>query len=74
MKFNNLKPTYTQDCNQVNILITGIGSTTAISVVKGLRQQKEISTKIVGVDINHRNEIAGSRFCDIFYSFIFYPG
>lgn len=67
MKFNNSKSAYSQNSNQANILITGMGSTTAISVVKGLRQQQEVSTKIIGVDINHKNEIAGSKFCDVFY-------
>ncbi|AVH64255.1 carbamoyl phosphate synthase-like protein [Nostoc sp. 'Peltigera membranacea cyanobiont' N6] len=51
----------------INVLITGMGSTTAISVVKGLRQQKEIKLRIIGVDINNKNEIAGSYFCDAFY-------
>jgi carbamoyl-phosphate synthase large subunit len=52
----------------VSILITGMGSTTAISVIKGLRKQHEISIRIIGVDINAENTIAGSAFCDKFYT------
>lgn len=51
----------------VSVLVTGIGSTPAISVVKGLRQQNEIDVYIVGTDINNRYETAGSVFCDKFY-------
>jgi carbamoyl-phosphate synthase large subunit len=52
----------------VSVLITGMGSTTAISVAKGIRQQQEIPVRIVGADINQRREIAGPRFCDAFYT------
>lgn len=52
---------------RVNILITGMGSSTAISVLKGLRKQKEIDIKIIGTDINEKTHIAGSSFCDNFY-------
>jgi carbamoyl-phosphate synthase large subunit len=52
----------------VSILITGMGSTTAISVIKGLRKQHEISIRVIGVDINAENTIAGSTFCDKFYT------
>jgi carbamoyl-phosphate synthase large subunit len=62
-----LKADYCKDSSVINVLITGMGSTTAISVVKGLRQQKEIKLRIIGVDINNKNEIAGSSFCDTFY-------
>jgi carbamoyl-phosphate synthase large subunit len=62
-----LKADYCKDSSVINVLITGMGSTTAISVVKSLRQQKEIKVRIIGVDINNKNEIAGSYFCDIFY-------
>lgn len=51
----------------INILITGAGSTTAISVIKGLREQKEYITNIIGTDIYEKNNIAGSKFCDEFY-------
>ena len=52
----------------VTVLITGIGSTTAISVAKGLKRQTELDVRIVGTDINRRDEIAGSSFCDQFYT------
>jgi carbamoyl-phosphate synthase large subunit len=52
----------------VNILITGIGSTTAISVIKGFRKQNKFDLKIVGTDINEINRISGSSFCDRFYT------
>jgi len=51
----------------VNILITGIGSTTAISIIKGLKKQKKYAIRIIGVDIHRQNEIAGSSFCDSYY-------
>src|SRR5689334_17315104 len=44
-----------------------MGSTTAISVLKGLRRQSEIAVRIIGVDINQEKQIAGSSFCDRFY-------
>jgi carbamoyl-phosphate synthase large subunit len=50
------------------ILVTGVGSTTGISVVKSLRIQKDIKFKIIGADINLENTIAGSSFCDKFYT------
>jgi carbamoyl-phosphate synthase large subunit len=52
----------------VTVLITGLGSTTALSVVKGLRQYREFPIRIVGVDINPPAEIAGSAFVDAFYT------
>lgn len=51
----------------VNILVTGVGSTTAISVIKALKQKTEPKIKIIGTDINQKTEIAGSYFCDRFY-------
>lgn len=53
--------------NKINILVTGVGSTTAISVIKGLKRQKEFETTIIGTDIFSEHEIAGSRFCDDFF-------
>jgi carbamoyl-phosphate synthase large subunit len=50
-----------------NILITGVGSTTAISVIKGLRKQQEIPVRIIGTDIHDERQIAGSSFCDVFH-------
>lgn len=49
-----------------NVLVTAVGSTTAISVIKGLRQQTEFDVQIHGVDIYRENEIAGSHFCNTF--------
>ena len=51
----------------LNVLITGVGSTTALSVIKGLRQQNEFNVFIVGTDINEKEDIAGSKFCDKFF-------
>lgn len=51
----------------IRVLITGTGSTTAISVIKGLRQQNEYEVFIIGTDINNKYDIAGSKFCDKFY-------
>ncbi|MGD0995606.1 MAG: ATP-grasp domain-containing protein [Candidatus Bathyarchaeia archaeon] len=52
----------------LRVLITGAGSTTAISVMKGLRKQREFEVFIVGTDTNERTDIAGSNFCDKFYT------
>jgi len=49
------------------ILITSIGSTTGISVVKGLKKQNEFSILLVGTDINEYKLTAGSSWCDIFH-------
>lgn len=53
--------------NEVNILITGVGSTTAISVIKGLKKQNQFVTNIIGTDIFSEHEIAGSKLCDKFF-------
>ncbi|NLH39955.1 MAG: ATP-grasp domain-containing protein [Elusimicrobia bacterium] len=50
-----------------NILITGIGSTTAIGVIKALKKQNEFKVFIIGTDINEKENIAGSKFCDKFF-------
>lgn len=50
------------------VLVTAMGSNTAISVVKGLRRQSEIALRIVGTDMNRESEIAGSSFCDKLYT------
>jgi carbamoyl-phosphate synthase large subunit len=52
---------------KINVLVTGMGSTTAISVIKGLKKQKEYEVKIIGTDIHPEKDIAGSKFCDKFY-------
>jgi len=51
----------------INVLITGMGSTTAISALKGLRLQSEFDVRIIGIDINNGNQIAGASLCDKFY-------
>lgn len=51
----------------LGLLVTGVGSTTAQSVIKGVRRQREYDVHVVGVDINAAEEIAGSAFCDTFY-------
>jgi carbamoyl-phosphate synthase large subunit len=50
------------------VLVTGMGSTTAISVTKGLRKQSEVAVQIVGTDVVNGSEIAGSSFCNQFYT------
>jgi carbamoyl-phosphate synthase large subunit len=52
---------------KINILITGVGSTTAISVIKGLNKQKKYDVNIIGTDMYKENDIAGSAFCDKFF-------
>ncbi|RKX92672.1 MAG: hypothetical protein DRP84_09650 [Spirochaetes bacterium] len=49
------------------VLITGVGSTTALSVIKGLKKQDVFNVFIVGTDINEEKNIAGSKFCDKFF-------
>ena len=51
----------------INVLITGVGSTTAISVIKGLKKQTKYIIKIIGTDIFGEYNIAGSKFCDKFF-------
>jgi len=51
----------------VRVLITGVGSTTAVSAIKGLRKQGTFNTFVVGADLNDGNNIAGAAFCDNFY-------
>jgi len=53
--------------NNINVLITGVGSTTAISVIKGLKDQNGYKINIFGTDIFDENDIAGSKFCDKFF-------
>lgn len=49
------------------VLITGIGSTTAISVIKGLKSQNEFPLLIFGTDTNKKESIAGASFCDKYF-------
>ena len=53
--------------SKINVLITGVGSTTAISVIKGLKKQTKYEIKIIGTDIFQEDSIAGSKFCDKFF-------
>lgn len=53
--------------NKINVLITGVGSTTAISVIKGLNKQSNFKLNIIGTDIFGEDDIAGSKFCDKFF-------
>ncbi|MFL9482446.1 ATP-grasp domain-containing protein [Chitinophagaceae bacterium LWZ2-11] len=50
----------------MNILITSIGSNTAISVVKAIRGLPQ-PIKIIGTDTNTISECAGAHFVDLFY-------
>lgn len=52
----------------LNVLVTSVGSNTAICVIKGLRRQAEFRVYIVGTDINSREDIAGASFCDSFHT------
>jgi carbamoyl-phosphate synthase large subunit len=52
----------------LTVLITGVGSTPAVSVIKGLRQQNTFVVAIIGTDTHARNLIAGAAFCDQFYT------
>lgn len=49
----------------VTVLITGAGTTTALSVMKGLRGQDEVPIRIVAVDMNP--ECGGRYFSDAFH-------
>lgn len=50
----------------LNVLITGMGSANALCVLKGLHIQNEFDVFVLGTDINEKNNIAGSSFCDKF--------
>ena len=52
---------------KINVLLTGVGSTTSLSVIKGLRKQNEFNVFIIGTDINKKVDIAGSNFCDLYF-------
>jgi carbamoyl-phosphate synthase large subunit len=52
----------------ITVLITGVGSTPAVSVIKGFRQQDTFVVRIIGTDTHARNLIAGAAFCDRFYT------
>lgn len=48
----------------LRVAVTGLGSTTAISVVKGLRRQTAFDVTIIGLDVRPGEELAGSKLCD----------
>lgn len=51
----------------ITVLITAIGSNTAISVAKAIRKQNSYSVRIIGVDIYDPHNSAGTAFCDKYY-------
>jgi carbamoyl-phosphate synthase large subunit len=51
---------------KIKILVTAVGSTTALSVVKALRQSTTHECHIVGTDANPLH-VAGAALCDAFY-------
>ena len=51
----------------LRVLVTGVGSTTSMCVIKGLKKQQEYEVYVVGTDTHEKNSIAGSSFCDSFY-------
>ena len=53
---------------QTTVLVTGMGSANSVAIVKGLRLDRELNVRVVGTDIFRRDEIAGSFFCDEFYT------
>lgn len=53
--------------SELTVLVTGVGSTTAQSVLKGLNAQDQYETFVVGTDTHAADEIAGTAFCDAFY-------
>jgi carbamoyl-phosphate synthase large subunit len=51
---------------KINVLITGAGTATCQSVIKGFRQQKEIDVRVTTVDVNP--DSAGRYFSHSFYA------
>ncbi|MFX1504140.1 MAG: ATP-grasp domain-containing protein [Promethearchaeota archaeon] len=51
----------------MNILITSIGANSAITAAKFFRNK---NVKIIGTDLLKEHEIAGSKFCDKFYTIL----
>lgn len=49
-----------------NVLVTSVGSTTAIGIIKFI-QKSSANVFVIGTDINDENRIAGSSFCQAFY-------
>ena len=53
---------------ELNVLILDMGSTTAISVAKGLAVQNDFNVRVFGADTHNSWEIAGSAFCHKFFT------
>ncbi|MEK7631997.1 MAG: ATP-grasp domain-containing protein [Patescibacteria group bacterium] len=51
----------------ITILVTSVGSTTALSVIKSLRQDSDRKYRIIGTDINPLRTIPGNVFTDVTY-------
>jgi carbamoyl-phosphate synthase large subunit len=51
----------------INVVVTSMGSNTAIGVVKALRYNKNISINIIGTDTFPKHLSAGSSLVDFFY-------
>lgn len=51
----------------INVLISAVGCTTSISVIKALKLSKNCSYTIVGTDVLDKKEVAGSIFCNKYY-------
>ena len=49
----------------VTICITGAGTATALSVIKGIRQQNEFAVRVVACD--HNDNVSGHYMSDVFY-------
>jgi carbamoyl-phosphate synthase large subunit len=54
----------------MNILLTSVGSNTAISVIKGLKLSNILGLRIVGTDTNDRRFCAGSNMVDSFQQIV----
>jgi len=53
---------------RMKVLVTAVGSSTAISVIKGFQMQHEYDVDIYGTDTNPGDRISGSAFCDHFFT------
>jgi carbamoyl-phosphate synthase large subunit len=51
---------------RTSVLVTAIGSTTAQSVVKGLRKQRERPVRVIGTDTHKERETTGQLYCNRF--------
>ena len=52
---------------RIKVLVTAVGSSTAISVIKSFHMQHEYDVDIYGTDTNQGDRISGSAFCDHFF-------